>query len=210
MRGSLPRAPFHLLRASALAAGTVALAAGAHVAGGGQLPPPGILLAILAMTGLASTAATRLRLSFPAMAALLAGGQLALHELLTAFSAPLPEAAPGAAATHVHSGSVLALNGLAPLAEHLSPADPGLAPLMLAAHAAATLGCALLLAKGEAALWALAAWLRPFAGLPRAVAPLPAVRLDGLFWHTPVCRSPWRNLRQDSRRGPPSAVVLPL
>ena len=50
---------------------------------------------------------------------------------------------------------------------------------MLAAHAAATLGCALLLARGEAALWALAAWLRPLVALPRPVtadadAPVPA------------------------------------
>ncbi|MDQ0661617.1 hypothetical protein QFZ35_000115 [Arthrobacter ulcerisalmonis] len=210
MRRSLPRAPFHLLRASALAAGTLALAAGAHVAGGGQLPAPGILLAVLALTALASTAATRLRLSLPAIGALLGSGQLALHEVLSAFSAPLQGAAAVSAPGHVHSGSLAAFSAFAPLAEHLSPADPGRAPLMLAAHAAATLGCALLLAKGEAALWALAAWLRPFAGLPRPVVPVAAVRLDGLFRHVPLRRSPWRNLRQDSRRGPPSAVVLPL
>jgi len=210
VHGSLPRTPFHLLRASALAAGTLALAAGAHVAGGGQLPAPVILLAVLALTALVSTVATRLRLSFPAIAALLGGGQLALHELLTAFSTPFPGVAARAAPAHLHSDSLLALQGLAPLTEHLSPADPGLAPLMLGAHAAATMGCALLLAKGETALWALAGWLRPFAGLPRPVAPLPAVRLDGLFKHAPLRRAPWRNLRQDSRRGPPSAVVLPL
>ncbi|GGH98248.1 hypothetical protein ACFFGR_00820 [Arthrobacter liuii] len=210
MHGSLPRAPFHVLRASALAAGTLALAAGAHVAGGGRLPAPGILLAALALTALASTAATRLRLSFPALAALLGGGQLVLHELLTAFSVPLPGAATVAAPNHPHSDSLVAFHGLAPLAEHLSPANPGLAPLMLGAHAAATLGCALLLAKGEAAVWALAGWLRPFTGLPRPVGPTPAIRLDGLFRDTPSRRSPWRNLRPDSRRGPPSAVVLPL
>ncbi|NUP60178.1 MAG: hypothetical protein HOQ06_11995, partial [Pseudarthrobacter sp.] len=90
MAGRPPRAPFHAFRAAALATGILSLAAGAHVAGGGQLPAPGILLAVLALTSLASTAATRLRLSFPAVGALLAGGQLALHELLTAFSAPVP------------------------------------------------------------------------------------------------------------------------
>jgi hypothetical protein len=210
VHNSRPPAPFHLLRASALAAGTLALAAGAHVAGGGRLPAPGILLAVLALTALASTVATRLRLSFPAMAVLLGGGQLALHELLTAFSAPLHVTAGVAAPAHVHSGGLVTFNAFVPLAEHLSPANPELAPLMLAAHAAATLGCALLLAKGEAALWALAGWLRPFAGLSRPVAPAPAVPLKGMFRHVPLARSPWRNLRQDSRRGPPSAVVLPL
>jgi hypothetical protein len=203
--GHPPRIPFHLLRASSLAAGILSLAASAHVAGGGQLPSPGILLAVLALTALASTAATRLRLSFPAVGALLAGGQLALHELLTAFSAPVPAAGPPA--PHVHGAALAGFPGPAPFAEHVSPADPGLAPLMLAAHAAATLGCALLLAKGEAALWALAGWLRPLAGLPRPVAPVPAPRFPGPFGPLPLPRQPWRNLRQDSRRGPPSAVV---
>lgn len=205
MTGHPPRIPFHLFRASSLAAGILSLAAGAHVAGGGQLPSPGILLAVLALTALASTAATRLRLSFPAVGALLAGGQLALHELLTAFSAPAPAAGPPA--PHVHGAVLAGFPGIAPFAEHVSPADPGLAPLMLAAHAAATLGCTLLLARGEAALWALAGWLRPLAGLPRPVAPVPAPRFPGPFGPLPLPRQPWRNLRQDSRRGPPSAVV---
>ena len=205
MIGQPPRIPFHLFRASSLAAGILSLAAGAHVAGGGQLPPPGILLAVLALTALASTAATRLRLSFPAVGALLAGGQLALHELLTAFSSPAPAAGPPA--PHVHGAVLAGFPGIAPIAEHVSPADPGRAPLMLAAHAAATLGCALFLARGESALWALAGWLRPLAGLPRPVAPVPAPRFSGPFGPLLLPRQPWRNLRQDSRRGPPSAVV---
>ncbi|UTT70205.1 hypothetical protein NMQ03_03365 [Arthrobacter sp. DNA4] len=47
------------------------------MAGRGHLPAPAILLAVLALTALASTVATRLRLSFPAIGALLGGGQLA-------------------------------------------------------------------------------------------------------------------------------------
>ena len=210
-------APFHMFRAAALATGILTLAAGAHVAGGGRLPAPGILLAILALTALASTAATRLRLALPALTALLGGGQLALHELFTTLSVPVPAAASAAAAAgthashngHAHGGSPPVLLNLAPLAEHLVPANPGAAPLMLGAHPVATLGCALLLAKGEAALWALAAWLRPLVALPRPVtadadAPVPAA-----FPPAAVARPPWRNLRWDSRRGPPAAVVLP-
>ncbi|NUP58873.1 MAG: hypothetical protein HOQ06_05285, partial [Pseudarthrobacter sp.] len=143
-------------------------------------------------------------LSFPAVGALLAGGQLALHELLTAFSAPVPTGPP---APHSHGAALAGLPGFAPIAELAGPANPGLAPLMLATHAAATLGCALLIAKGDAALWTLAAWLRPLAGLPRPAAPVPAPRFRGLFVPLPRPRQPWRNLRQDSRRGPPSAVV---
>jgi hypothetical protein len=202
------RTPFHFLRASALATGILTLAAGAHTSAGGQLPAPGILLAILALTGLASTVATRLRLSFPAMAGLMGGGQVALHELFTAFSA-----AAGPAVTSVPAGHQHGLPAFSPdlpsLAGHLSPADPAAAPLMVAAHAVATLGCALLLAKGEAALWALAAWLRPFAALPEPARPAPAVPAVQAFPSPAAPRPPWRNLRQDSRRGPPSAVVLP-
>ena len=61
---------------------------GAHTLAGGQLPSPGILLALLALTGLASTTATRLKLNLPALAGLLGAGQLVLHEAFTAFSGP--------------------------------------------------------------------------------------------------------------------------
>ena len=71
-----------------VAAMIVTLGAAAHVVGGGELPVPGIMLAVLALTGMAATAATRLRLNFPAMAALLGAGQLVLHEAFSAFSSP--------------------------------------------------------------------------------------------------------------------------
>lgn len=210
-------APFHFFRASALATGILTLASGAHLAGGGRLPGPGILLAILALTALTSTAATRLRLALPALTAILGGGQLALHELFTTLSVPVPAAASAAAAAgthashngHAHGGSPPVLLNLAPLAEHLVPANPGAAPLMLGAHAAATLGCALLLAKGEAALWALAAWLRPLIALPRPVTADAATPVFAAFPPAAAVRRPWRNLLPDSRRGPPAAVVLP-
>ncbi|MBT2247291.1 hypothetical protein JHV56_01065 [Arthrobacter sp. BHU FT2] len=202
------RTPFHFLRASALATGILTLAAGAHAAAGGQLPAPGILLAILALTGLASTAATRLKLSFSAMAGIMGGAQVALHELFTVFSTAAGPAGTSLPAAHQH-GLPAFPPDLTSLAGHLGPADPAAAPLMMAAHTVATLGCALLLAKGEAALWALAAWLRPFASLPEPSQPAPAVPAVQAFPSPAAPRPPWRNLRQDSRRGPPSAVVLP-
>jgi hypothetical protein len=180
------------------------LAAGAHLAGGGGLPTPLILLAVLALTALASTAATRLQLGFPAMAALLAGGQLALHGLFTAF-APFA-AGPASTGAAPHAGHLPGTEILTP-ATHLAATEVASGPLMLAAHALATLGCAVLLAKGEAALWALAAWLRPLSALPRAVAPDAAPPRLAAFPTAAAPLRPWRNLRQDSRRGPPSAVV---
>ncbi|MFJ6027776.1 hypothetical protein ACIQCN_09965 [Pseudarthrobacter sp. NPDC092424] len=207
-----PRTPFHALRAASFNTATVTLAAGAHLAGGGGLPPAGILLAILALTVLSCTVATRLRLGLPAIGALLTGGQLALHEALTLFSATpsAPAVAPPPAGAHAHDTGTLdvPIAALAHVASHVSPADPAAAPVMLAAHALATLGCALLLAQGENALWHLAAWLRPLAELPRAAVVRPGPKAPAVFPSAAGPLRPWRNLRQDSRRGPPSAAVL--
>ncbi|QHK21550.1 hypothetical protein GU243_19695 [Pseudarthrobacter psychrotolerans] len=211
MRTNHARRPFHFLRGASLSTGVLTLAAGAHVSGGGDLPAPGILLAVLALTVLAATTATRLRLNFPAMLSILGAGQFILHEAFTAFSSSgtsVSGVAAGLHNTHVAGAAapVIAASG------HVHGSGPGSGSvagiLMLLAHALATAACALLLAKGEAALWALAAWLRPLVRLPEAVTPdagtPPAV--PGLPAVLPL--RPWRNLRQHSRRGPPSAVVL--
>ncbi len=213
MRTHHARTPFHFLRAAAVSTGILTLAGGAHLLGGGELPVPGVLLAVLALTGLAATTATRLKLNLAAMTALLGAGQLAFHEVFTAFSAPGLAASPGTtspgtAGVHHLSGSA-ASPVIDATAGHLHSLDSGPGTLMLVAHALATAGCALLLAKGEDALWALAAWLRPLVRLPEPATP-DAVASPAVPGPPPVSPfPPWRNLRQDSRRGPPSAVVLP-
>ena len=205
------RTPFHFVRAAAVSVGILTLAAGAHVLGGGVLPAPGILVAVLALTGLAATTATRLKLNVAAMTALLGAGQFALHEVFTAFSATGLTAgavATGAASADVHHVASAAAPVIG-AASHLHGLDTAAGTIMLLAHIAATAACALLLAKGEDALWALAAWLRPLVLLPEAVAP-DAGAAPAVPCLPPVSPfRPWRNLRQDSRRGPPSAVVLP-
>ena len=80
--------PLPSVRLAMVAMTVLSLAAGAHTLAGGELPSPGILLALLALTGLASTTATRLKLNLPALAGLLGAGQLVLHEAFTAFSGP--------------------------------------------------------------------------------------------------------------------------
>lgn len=207
------RAPFHALRSAMVALTVLALAAGAHTLAGGQLPSPGILLALLALTALTSTTATRLKLNFPAMAGLLGSGQLVLHQAFTAFSAPSPRAAsvPAGIATPHHLGAVpLPTGGDGQFAASVLDSQPALlAMLMLAGHAVATLLCAVLLARGEEALWSLAAWLRPLLGLPVPVAP-DAVAAPPAVTGRPADSAPlpWRNLRRDCRRGPPAAVVF--
>lgn len=202
------RVPFHALRSAMVALTVLSLAAGAHTLAGGQLPATGILLALLALTGLAATTSTRLKLNLPAMAALLGAGQLALHEALTAFSGSASAPAGGVVPHHLAHipfptapGSHLAGSGL--------PPDASVVPvLMLAGHALATLLCAVLLARGEDALWALAAWLRPLRRLP-AVVIHDAVAVPAVTgWTAESAPLPWRNLRRDCRRGPPAALAF--
>ncbi|ABK02027.1 conserved hypothetical protein [Arthrobacter sp. FB24] len=211
MRTRHARTPFHSLRAAMVAAMIVTLAAAAHVVGGGDLPAPGIMAAFLALTGMAATAATRCKLNFPAMAALLGTGQLVLHEAFSALSSPAG-AAPAEPAGH-HPASVpfpgLPLDAAGSAATHLHQYEsPWVAGLMLGGHALATLACALLLAKGEAALWSLAAWLRPLVRLPRAAMPDVVAAPAAAGWPEDSAPLPWRNLRADCPRGPPAAVVL--
>lgn len=192
----------------------LSLAAGAHTLAGGQLPSAGILLALLALTGLVSTTATRLKLTLPALAGLLGAGQLVLHEAFTAFSAPALSPAlagavsgPAGGLAH-HAGQVPLPAGLgSPVAA--SGLDSGLSLLMLAGHALATLLCAVLLARGEAALWALAAWLRPLLRLPDPVTPDAVAVPAAAGWPAESVPLPRRNLRRDCGRGPPTAVVRP-
>ncbi|WLQ04722.1 hypothetical protein [Arthrobacter oryzae] len=220
MRTHHARAPFHSLRAAMVAAMIVTLAAAAHVVGGGELPAPGIMAAVLALTGMAATAATRLKLNFAAMAALLGTGQLVLHEAFSAFSPPAGPGQPVDAGQYPgHHPAFAPLTGVpftgGPLdgggsaAVHLHLFDSAWAAgLMLAGHALATLSCALLLAKGEAALWSLAAWLRPLAQLPEVAMPDAVAAPAAAGWPADSAPLPWRNLRADCLRGPPAAVVL--
>lgn len=79
--------------------------------------------------------------------------------------------------------------------------------LMLAAHALATLGTALLLARGEEAMWALASWLRPLVKLPepRTIQPV-RVRVPSL---APVILPLDRlGQRLSSRRGTPGGCQI--
>lgn len=207
------RAPFHALRSAMVALTALSLAAGAHTLAGGQLPPPGILLALLALTGLAATTAARLKLNLPALAGILGAGQLVLHEAFTAFSGPALGSSASGTAADAAPHHVASVHLTAGADSTLAAAGPDLqfsllSLLMLAGHALATLLCAVLLARGEDALWSLAAWLRPLLRLPAAVAP-DAVAVPAVTgWPAESAPLPWRNLRRDCRRGPPAAVVF--
>jgi hypothetical protein len=188
-------APFRFPRAVAFTAAMFALAAGAHVLAGGLLPQPAIVAGIVALVLAPVTILSKTKINMPAMIALLGSSQLVLHWAFDAFS--VSASFTPTAASHVHDASAVPLS-TALMPEHA--AVPG--ALMLALHAAATLATALVLAKGEAAVWALAAWLRPLVRILSAVAipewphvPAPAAV---------VIPFQWRSLRLPALRGPPA------
>lgn len=194
-------ASFRLLRTGLIGSIILGLAAGGHMAGGGKLPEPAILMALCALTVLPVAILTRFRLSMPVLAGLLGAGQFWLHWAFCALSPGVSSAAPLQSGHSGHVSGLLPGTPIAALPAHTAASDWH----MFAAHAVATLGTTLLLARGEQALWSLAAWLRPLVQLPaptpiqppRGPAPcaVPAVLPDGL-----------RGLRLPSRRGPPALV----
>ena len=188
-------APFRFPRAVAFTAAMFALAAGAHVLAGGSLPGPAIFAGLFTLVLAPVMILANIRITAPVIAALLGAGQLVLHEAFNALSASAGfTPAPGA---HLHGTGPLPLSAGALMPEHA--AAPG--ALMLILHVAATLATALVLARGEAAVWALAAWLRPLIRILAAVVipdwpHLPAPQVI-------VVPSRWRNLRLPALRGPP-------
>jgi hypothetical protein len=194
-------APFRFPRAVAVTAAVFALAAGAHVLAGGPLPGPAIGVGLLVLVLAPVMILTKFRITAPVMAVLLSTGQLALHQAFAALSV-------SAAFTPVSGGHLHSVGSALPSAAALIPehtAAPG--TLMLVLHAAATLATALVLARGEAALWALAAWLRPLVRLLTAVVVNSWPHLPAP--HLVVVPSGWRSLRLPALRGPPCAHPAP-
>ncbi len=195
-------APFRFLRTGLIGSIILGFAAGGHLAGGGSLPAPAILTALCALTVLPVAILTRARMSLLVFAGLLGTGQLCLHWAFCALSgassaAPLQ---PGHAGGHVPL--VQAPDTISAAAStHAAASDWQ----MLAAHTVATLGTALVLARGEQALWALAAWLRPLVQLPAPTAVQP-LRVPAPCSAPDVRPRALPGLRLPSRRGPPAPV----
>ncbi|WP_427133311.1 hypothetical protein [Pseudarthrobacter sp. S9] len=200
-------APFRFPRAVAVTAAMFSLAAGAHVLAGGALPGPAITVGLLALALAPVMILTQVKLAAPLMAGLLAAGQLALHQAFEALS--VSGGFVPASGDHLHvTGSAAHPTAAMTSAAAMMP-EPAAVPgaLMLALHAAATLATALVLARAEAALWALAAWLRPLIRLLTAVVvhPWPQLPVPARI----VIPSRWRNLRLPDLRGPPRAPAAP-
>lgn len=200
----MPRASFRLFRTGLIGSVVLGLAAGGHLAGGGQLPVLSVLAALCAVTMVPVAALTRFRLSFPVLTGLIGAGQLWLHWAFGALSGESPSAVPPTLLSgHAeHVATTLGHQNVAvAVAAHTAAPDA----LMLAAHAVATVATALLLARGERALGVLAGWLAPLLGQPEPAAIVPA-RVPGPSAVPAVLRPAGGGLRLPSRRGPPDVA----
>ncbi|MDM8085856.1 hypothetical protein QUV83_13855 [Cellulomonas cellasea] len=209
--------PLRLARALALTAVVFGLAAGAHVAGGAELPAPTVLALLAAVILAGCVVATRSRLGLVAVGCLLGIGQVALHHafgLLATSPACAPVAAPAADAGHAHHGGHEAVSaGCGTSSDAVAAPLDGLASglthgqlvdrTMLFAHVAATLAAALVLLLGERALWWLAAWLRPALERLTAVARLPQGVLPGVPRDHVLVAGPQLQPGPAGVRGPP-------
>jgi hypothetical protein len=197
------RASFRVFRSGLIGSIILGLAAGGHLAGGGRLPDPAIMVALCAVAVVPVAALTRFRLSFPVLAGLIGAGQAWLHWSFSALSAGAPMVpAPMAQG---HAGHPAAALPPDVFSSDMPATAAGADGLMFAAHAAATLGTALLLARGEQALSALVAWLRPLVRLPEPATIVPA-RVPGPAPAPLILPMDRLGRRLPTRRGPPAFV----
>jgi len=200
-------ASYRLFRSGLIGSILLGLAAGGHLAGGGQLPAPAILAALCAVTMVPVSALARFRLSFPVLAALIGAGQIWLHGAFDALSGHVPLAGPSSLVSG-HAGRMLAPPDHQALV--LSGPAHGSGPdgLMIAAHAIATLITALLLARRERALCAVDGWLTPLlqslgpALIIPARGPVPSAATKAI---SPAHHS----VRLPALRGPPMLTGTP-
>lgn len=200
------RAPLQMLRSGIVAATVLFLAATAHVAGGGTLPAPLILAALASVVWLPVTVLTRRQLSLPVLGGILGAGQGALH---TAFMALAPAGSchpgPPVRVGHHHSMSLAGCSS-----EGAASMIPGMAENvtslgMPTTHALAVALTALILTKGEQALWQLLVWLTPSIPVPQPV-PVPRLRPRPWFVSSHVMARQCPDTSGVGRRGPPLLV----
>lgn len=139
-----------LARASAWATAALGLSAGAHVAGGGALPSSGAAALIAVALLWCGLLLTQWRLGRVALTLSLGASQLLLHTVLTATEAT----AATCAATGSHHAVISCMGGAAPMPHEASAG-------MALTHTIAAVLLALVLARGEDAIWCVARLIWP-------------------------------------------------
>ena len=197
-----------LARATGLAVSAFSLAAGAHLAGGGSMPAGAWWAAILLLVFTGSVLVTGRRLGPVAVVALLGGSQLVLHR---AFEFTQPTAVACVPGMPEHAGhaagsvAVCADSSVAGAAMQGMDHSMGGGWAMLLAHSVAAVLLGLLLARGEAAVWFLAALVAP----RWRVVVRPPVRPRALRvpWQAPARPHREPVLGGVGRRGPPLTLA---
>jgi hypothetical protein len=173
------RGPGRWVRGAVIGSAASLLALGGHVLAGEPTPPAATVLALVAVTVLASVGLSGRRWTTGWLLGVLLGAQVAFHVALASGSG--------------HSGHAA-----------LTPAGPS--SLMAVAHLGAALLSAALLKHGEDACWHLAQRLsqpwRALTGLPATLLPFGSVR-NVLGSSRPVALTPAYVIVDAPRRGPP-------
>jgi len=172
--GAPTRGATRIARAAAFGVATLTLATGAHILAGGALPSLMVLATLAIPLTTAAVILTSRRCGPLLLLGSLAAAQVLLHETLMALAAATPgDLTP--AGLGGHHGAHAVLSG--PMSAHptsamdsmmggvLMPGAGGWSVTMTAAHMVATVVTALVLARGEQALWQLVSRLLPT--LPR-------------------------------------------
>ncbi|GAA3595315.1 hypothetical protein GCM10022223_08070 [Kineosporia mesophila] len=205
------RGAIRLTRSAMFSLTAVSLAVAAHAAGGERVSLPVAVLCVPAVMLVVNLLAARRRGAVSLMLGL-GVTQVVLHAALMAAIM-----SDGCRMAGRHLSSTHAVTGYG--AASVTTCDPGMAghqasdmfsmsPRMFAAHAVAVLLLALLLARGEAMVWALTGNLSHRLALPRVVTPPPAMRpLPVLVREAllPLADVPRRGVR---RRGPPARSLV--
>lgn len=198
--------PLRVARAGLVATLVLALAALAHLVGGGTLPDPLILAALASFTMAGATFAARFRLTFARLVAILGTGQVALHYGLGLGAVPTCAPVAGAHAGHAVSPAMACTPLLPDGVAHL-PHETSAGAWMVLAHVLATVVVALVVAHGERALGLLLTWLAPRTALAEL---LPAVPVPPrlLLPDAEPARAVTVHLRIPTTRGPPVPARL--
>jgi len=160
------RGATRLARAAAFGLVTLVLASGAHAFAGGDLPSMAVLALLAVPLMLGAVVLTSRRCGPVLLVGSLGATQVLLHEALMALTAhSATDMFPADLGVH-HAAQVLesgqaSAHSAAVMAGTAAVGTEGSSVTMKVAHVLATLVTALLLARGEQALWQLAARLLP-------------------------------------------------
>jgi hypothetical protein len=163
-----------IARAAAFGVATLTLATGAHVVAGGALPSPLVLASLALPLTLAAVILTSRRCGPLLLLGSLAAAQAVLHETLMALAGHASDDLGTAGMDGHHGAHTVLFDPMSAQSASAMDSMTGSLPIsgaggwsvtMTAAHVVATIITALLLARGEQALWQLVARLLPT--LPR-------------------------------------------